>query len=443
MKDLVENLNSDQTKAAKDILQFLFSKEKELIISGSAGTGKTFLTKYVIKELLENYKSLCNVMNIPFIDYKIYLTATTNKASKVLGENCKNSTSTIYSLLNLIVTNNYDTGKQDIKENYTTNNQTIENSIIFIDECSMIDKKLYKYIETKILLNEKNNKVIYIGDENQLAPVGEPYSCIFLKNIPIVYLNQQMRNNTIPNLIKLSEQFKKTVQNGIFNPIVSDSKNIIHLSDNDFSKKLKEYFVQNKTNSKILAYTNDIVNKYNSYIRKELNYPDHFIENEIVIVNTPFSPNNVKDNKKYHYNLYAEYELAIKEILPNENITYDNDFLECYTYTTYQTNVLKIYSPIDINKYKKLLSKLAKNKEWEKYFFFKENIIDIRPSYASTVHKSQGSTYDNVFIDLNDIGKHWKNNDVARMLYVALTRAKYNVFLRGALPPKYGGNVIT
>lgn len=439
IQEITEKLNSDQTKAAKDILQFLFSKNSELIISGSAGTGKTFLTKYIIKELLENYKNMCNTMNIPYIDYKVYLTATTNKASKVLGENCKESTTTIYSLLNLIVKNNYNNGKKYIYENKKAKKFTIENSIIFIDECSMIDTELYDYIKINILYKGNNNKIIYIGDENQLAPVNETYPYIFYQELPIIYLNQQMRNNTIPNLINLSEQFKKTVQNGIFNPIISDSKNIIHLSDKEFVKKLDEYFIQNKTNSKILAYTNDFVNKYNAYIRKKLNYPINFMKNEIVIVNTPFIS---RKNKNIYCNLYAEYELTIKDILPNENLTYDDDSLECYVYTTYQTREMKIYTPVDKEKYKLLLKKTAKESNWEKHFYFKESIIDIRPSYASTVHKSQGSTYDNVFIDLNDIGKNWRNNEVARMLYVAVTRAKYNIFLRGALPPKYGGNVI-
>ena len=35
----------------------------------------------------------------------------------------------------------------------------------------------------------------------------------------------------------------------------------------------------------------------------------------------------------------------------------------------------------------------------------KQELADLRPVHASTVHKSQGSTYRMVFIDLDDIGR--------------------------------------
>lgn len=441
MDNINKTLNSDQTEAAKEILQFLFSKNKELIISGSAGTGKTFLMQYIIKDLLDSYKTMCKTMSIEYTDYTIYLTATTNKASKVLGENIDKDTCTIYSLLNLTVRNNYSNGKQILikNNNNNANKKPFMNSLIFIDECSMIDSNLYKHIYDDLLAKDNNNKIIYIGDVNQLPPVDEAISPVFSKDIPTVYLTEQMRNNAIPNLMKLSEQFKQTVQNGIFNPIKADSKNIIHLSGKDFSKKIEEYFIKNTTDSKILAYTNDYVNKYNTYIRNSLHYPKNFIENEIVIVNTPYLLTTTNGK----LSLYAELEMRIVEVLPKTKLEYGSYSLECFTYLSDQTGKTQLHSPVNIDEYYSLLKTISKKKDWDSYFYFKDNIIDIRPSYASTVHKSQGSTYDNVFIDLNDIGKHWKNNEVARMLYVAFTRAKYNIFLRGTLPLKYGGDVIT
>lgn len=51
--------------------------------------------------------------------------------------------------------------------------------------------------------------------------------------------------------------------------------------------------------------------------------------------------------------------------------------------------------------------------------------------YASTVNKSQGSTYDTVYIDLNDIGKCRDKDQVRRMLYVAVSRARHKVVFTG------------
>ena len=55
------------------------------------------------------------------------------------------------------------------------------------------------------------------------------------------------------------------------------------------------------------------------------------------------------------------------------------------------------------------------------------------------MHKSQGSTYDTVFIDLENIGSCRNPDQVARMLYVAVSRARNRIFLFGKLPTKYGG----
>ena len=44
-----------------------------------------------------------------------------------------------------------------------------------------------------------------------------------------------------------------------------------------------------------------------------------------------------------------------------------------------------------------------------------------------------------VFIDLDNIGSCNNPDQVARMLYVAISRARNRIFLFGKLPAKYGG----
>ena len=63
-----------------------------------------------------------------------------------------------------------------------------------------------------------------------------------------------------------------------------------------------------------------------------------------------------------------------------------------------------------------------------------EEFIDVRPIYSSTVHKSQGSTYDNVFLHIEDLSACPTYTDIPRLLYVALTRARNNVYIYGELP---------
>jgi ATP-dependent exoDNAse (exonuclease V) alpha subunit len=86
-----------------------------------------------------------------------------------------------------------------------------------------------------------------------------------------------------------------------------------------------------------------------------------------------------------------------------------------------------------------LMKSLARKKQWGIVFDIKKKWLDLRPAFASTVHKSQGSTYDTVYINLTDIGKCRVPSDVARMLYVAITRAAKKVVLYGELPFIYSG----
>ncbi|TJX12618.1 MAG: hypothetical protein E5W21_36750, partial [Mesorhizobium sp.] len=49
------NLNDGQKAAADAFLEFLFSDDKEFIISGPAGVGKTYLMNYIIDNTMPRY----------------------------------------------------------------------------------------------------------------------------------------------------------------------------------------------------------------------------------------------------------------------------------------------------------------------------------------------------------------------------------------------------
>ena len=60
---------------------------------------------------------------------------------------------------------------------------------LIIDEASMVNKEILSYIEK----NTKDIKVIFIGDEGQLPPVGEPFSPVFHAEYPILELTEIIR----------------------------------------------------------------------------------------------------------------------------------------------------------------------------------------------------------------------------------------------------------
>ena len=81
----------------------------------------------------------------------------------------------------------------------------------------------------------------------------------------------------------------------------------------------------------------------------------------------------------------------------------------------------------------------ANQKDWQKYFFLKNNFPDFRQRDACTVHKSQGSTYQTVYIDLENLSTCAQSETGARLMYVAFSRASTRVALYGNLTPRFGG----
>ena len=174
----VEDLNEGQQKATDAFFNFLFTKDKEFNISGSAGTGKTYLMSHFIDKIIPRYYEMCKLMGIKPEYHTVMMTATTNKAAEVLAEITKRPTETIHSFLRLKVMEDYSSGRTTLTKRRDW--KIHENIVLFIDEASMIDSSLYPIIQEGTM----NCKIIYVGDHNQLTPVGEKLSPVYKQNTP-------------------------------------------------------------------------------------------------------------------------------------------------------------------------------------------------------------------------------------------------------------------
>ena len=66
---------------------------------------------------------------------------------------------------------------------------------------------------------------------------------------------------------------------------------------------------------------------------------------------------------------------------------------------------------------------------WADYYVIKEKMSLVAYPYATTFHKSQGSTYENIWLDTNSVCYVRDNDDKARMLYTACTRPRSSIIL--------------
>ena len=81
--------------------------------------------------------------------------------------------------------------------------------------------------------------------------------------------------------------------------------------------------------------------------------------------------------------------------------------------------------------------KLKKAKYWETIYEVDRCIVPLNYGYASTVHSAQGMSVKYLFIDFTDLHKlnHiLSKTTIARLIYVAISRASHKVFIRGQIP---------
>ena len=144
--------------------------------------------------------------------------------------------------------------------------------------------------------------------------------------------------------------------------------------------------------------------------------------------------------------VHVEDEVYIKEILQRHMEVEVVKDMPCITMTkmkiVHKYMEYTVYVPESFNQVKYLLKETAKKKLWEDYFRLKECFLDLRPKEACTIHKAQGSTVDTVIIDISDLSTCTVPSMAARLLYVAVSRAKERVIFYGNIKPKYGNFIL-
>lgn len=428
------NLNQGQKAAADKFMEFLFSDDKEFIISGAAGVGKTYLMRYIIDTTMERYAEMCELLGEEPIFTDVMMTATTNKAAEVLSKSVGRPTSTVHSFFNLTVYDDYATGQSTIRK--TTKWRIHNNIVIFVDECSMVDSNLYPVLHEGTL----NCKIVYVGDRHQLAPVNEDLSPVYKHNAPMVELTQPVRNVGQPALMAVCQQLRETVETGVFKPIQIISGVIDLLDDQQMQSEIHTQFKKQTHDARILAYTNRRVIDYNDHIRAIRQLPDTYTAGEYLI------SASVIHTRQGQVAVETEVEVLSNRGPSQLLIDEDHKVFLDVEYLDIKDPYGDIFTKVPVmsnrEHYDDLIKYYRRTKNWKTYYDLKNNIADLRPRDAATVHKSQGSTYDTVFIDVGNISTCHKSNEVARMLYVAFSRAKNRIFLYGDLAQKYGGLII-
>lgn len=469
----ISSLTKSQEAAYKELIEFIKNpfnqKDYKRALCGPAGTGKTYLVKALIRNCGLSYSV-------------IGLSAPTHKACRVLSESIEMhnvKVNTLQSDLGFKL--NFNLEKFDYKNPPFDPRGRIKISdykLYIIDEASMLNKGMCKFLEKTCISNKC--KILYIGDSYQLAPVGELTSTAFtgiktyyLKQIvrqgednPISYLLNLLRYDIEHKSFRFLEYISKNTNSFDTNAIkgykVCNEQDFNNLIDINFHNK---ELLTNVDFVKIIAYTNNQVSSWNKIIRHSIikdSDKSIITNNDLIISYTTlvnvFNEAVIKNSEDY----------VIKDIV---NYTHPKYAIKGFMVRFQAIHGGKISTPLfivdhkDINSIKMYINlseqfinaaigatQKTRAQAWRDYYNFKEscllltNIIDgcgnmlynrdIDYGFALTAHKSQGSTFDTVFVDVNNIvydkyGNPYNNaEEINRRLYVACSRAKNKLYLR-------------
>lgn len=411
----------DQLQAIEDLLGFISSPyltDWYFCFRGYAGTGKTSCMREVARRV--------GASNARFA-----YTAPTNKAAKVLRE-IVGSASTIYSLLGLRVDKNGET--KQIAHGKPVDLSDLD--VIVVDEASMVNAHLFDLLSD--IADKFNLKVVFMGDPAQLPPVKESES-LALQGDTGIQLTKVMRHDN--QILALVSEIRQVIFSSA--PSINiKSKNdgaegVWKLSKIDFKKQIfaaaaRGEFADGHT-TKVISWRNVKVDEYNQIARAAIfgaaAQPGFFLSGDRVVAAGPCERN---DELLLHTDDEAIVESVIECKHPLEP-KYHALELKCRTEENAIIRLLVIHpasKEAHANDCQVLAHEAQANpKLWRRFWDLKDLFHDIRFAYALTAHRSQGSTYQNVLVDYQDVLYNRNRTEAFKCLYVATSRASKRLYL--------------
>jgi len=410
-------LSTDQQLGYDRFLQFLANPADQVfVLEGYSGTGKTTLVSHILRDLPTLEKTLKLLSPNFKFDYEVVLSATTNKAAEALQSILHQEVRTIHSVLKLRVATNYKTGKSSLQP---TSKERLSNTLLVVDEASFMDDQL---LDLTLKGIDRSCKLLLIGDPAQLLNVNATETPAFNRGYTTAKLQQVVRQAKGNPIIDLSTKFRETVNTGHWFQFVPDGQAITHLPREQFEAYIAQDFSRpewSHNESKVLAWTNRTVIAYNHGINNLLSGQPEFGKGDYAIVNSFI--------KNANASFKTDQTVLITDISnPSQELDVEGRF---YTLDNRAT----FFMPNNLADKTKALAKAQAEDNMAASMRILDTWVDLRAAFACTINKSQGSTYDRVYIDLDDVKKCRDTNQLARLLYVGVSRARQQVFLTGDL----------
>lgn len=460
--------------------------DNEFLLTGTSGSGKTSIMQNFLKNIkyIKNYKIIiatpthkaCNVIN-NILEGK-YTVVTIHKLlgySKDIDENgnivFKRKYDSMYKEFNLII---FDECSMINKYMYEKINTDFYNSkLIYLGDSYQLPPiketisptfniennynlskvmrhkneilKFNTYLRKNINKKNLELKKVYKKDYNkskELLYTENPVDFINLINIAfkkdkdaklLCWTNKQVEkyNDKIRK-----ELYGKNLKKYCNGEKLLVTQHYITLETDGITKYISRIF---NSNDELIANTVNIVEKDYKYLYKIIT-PQILHKLDIKLLKL-WKFDIVGD--LYYHKILREIRNNLNKRLCNDisdviiNYSKSDDSLFCFFFKIHEDSLIdfnKILSKYHedaleaAEKFRESnnnqnLKTYAKQK-WIDYYKLKEHFdAPITYNYSSTIHRAQGSQYDYVFIDVEDINKNRKITERNKLLYVASSRA--------------------
>lgn len=280
-------------------------------------------------------------------------------------------------------------------------------SVIIVDEVSMIDTVI---LEKLLYYTKKfDAKLIMLGDENQLQPVGagnplyQMTKSTFMKPF-ISNLTQIMRQDN-PFLIS---NIKRIHDGEYLMEEHFDGKTMIKQDYNTFIDKTTKEITLQSLNTFI---QNNQLTKHNSQFLTPENHKNCGSTKINMLLQRIYNK-----NKTIPYTNYKLYDLVVRtqNCIDQEQMFANGETGTIWEYDQTANTVTIMYD----SGQKQIIS-------------YQELFEEFSLRYCMTIHKSQGSEYENVilFMGTPHESSSWKQSSAKKLLYTAVSRTKERFFV--------------
>ena len=436
----------DQQKALSQFELFEKSIDKFplFILSGFAGTGKTTLVASLIHSFNQKNK-------------KFKLLAPTGRAAKVLSSYSGELAFTIHKQ---IYFHNDKGGEFSI----TLAKNMHSDTVFFVDEASMVSTRtdddgrcllrdLLNYVYTG-----KNCKLVLIGDQGQLPPVGENIANALSESyLQENFLRLSIFNARLEQIVR-QEEASSIVKNATTIRTTKNTNQKIFSFLDEQSCVIEQYEFQEELDSayanfgidevKVLSISNKRVLGINEGIRSRLLYREDILEKGDRIMvnrNNYFWLKNDKDigfiangeilevekisriEARYGF-LFGHVKISFLDFPDKDpmELLVNLDLLTSSQLQLNQLQMRALFKEIDlelghIKSKAKRFKEISENPYW--------NALQVKYAYAITSHKAQGGQWKVVFIDFLGKSPEMEDNAYLKWLYTSVTRATEKIFL--------------